>query len=508
MTETVQLPPPPPSYHEDNAMWLDEQIWGHRLWEQDPWLLFLEFLSVAEARHAVGQLFSADEPLFPFSYQPAQHPYLRNLLFNNDKMLEIADRHPDDATAWATWLKWMEENAKMVVERDFSYLQKRFRHFKTLVKVIEMLRTATIESSVNKRWSSRFVFPFGRHAIYEDLNADGGREYINFTRNGELLYQMLARSTVAPALAGHFQQLFKRRDPCDRLVELLQPEIAEERHTRSHSYLPYAKHPAFEALAQDWLAVLDLNLPRFDAYPYLTSLGALHVALYQMQVAADVCDKPKPYFICEVVAPKKTLIRELSVANYITNNQLSLSAVDAYVRDIGKTTEWLSAATDQAGFAACREIMREKVRWPNDDYSGPADPDALLESLRNAAQRRHRQHGANIHNSLGRGAGLVSRRGTNRLRYAPTDDLLKALILANVPGRMDYGQFLARLYDRYGFVFGEQEGALAITSEDFDKRAFQANAARLENRLKTIGMLRRLSDACAYVENPLRRSAI
>lgn len=507
MSEIIQLPPPPTSYHNDNNLWLDEQIWGHRLWEQDPWLLFLEFLSVAEASHATGQLFAADATQFPFSFRPAQRPYLRNLLFNNDKLLELADRYPDNETAWTSWLEWMQSNAKMVAHRDFSYLKKRFQNFEQFVKVIEMLRSATIESSMNKRWSSRFVFPFGRHAIYEDLNTEGNREYINFTRNGDLLYQMLARSSAAPELARHFARLFEHRDPCDRLTELLQPEITEERHTRSGSYLPYAKHPAFEALAQDWLAILELQLPRFDAYPYLTILGALHITLYQLQVAAHVCDKPQPYFICEVVAPKKTLVRELSVGNYIANNQLSLSAVETYVRSIGQSPEWIAAAAEPSGFAACREIMRDKVRWPDDDYSGPVDPEALLENLRHVAQRRHRQHTANIHNNLGRGAGLVSRRGTNRLRYAPTDELLKALILANVPARMDYGEFLGRLYDRYGLVFGEQEGQLAITTEDFDKRAFQANSSRLENRLKTIGMLRRLSDACAYVENPLRRSA-
>ena len=508
MTEIVQLPPPPASYHDDNDLWLDEQIWGHRLWEQDPWLLFLEFLSVAEASHATGQLFAADATQFPFSFRPAQRPYLRNLLFNNDKLLELAELYPDNETAWANWLEWMQSNAKMVAHRDFSYLKSRFQNFEQFVKVIEMLRSATIESSINKRWSSRFVFPFGRHAIYEDLNTEGNREYINFTRNGDLLYQMLARSNAAPELARHFAHLFERRDPCDRLTEFLQPEITEERHTRSGSYLPYAKHPAFEVLAQDWLAVLELQLPRFDAYPCLTILGALHITLYQLHVAAHVCGKPKPHFICEVVAPKKTLVRELSAGNYITNNQLSLSAVDTYVRNIGNSPEWIAAAAEHSGFAACREIMREKVRWPDDGYTGPVDPDALLENLRHTAQRRHRQHTANIHNSLGRGAGLVSRRGTNRLRYAPTDELLKALILANVSVRMDYGQFLGRLYDRYGLVFGEQEGQFAITTEDFDKRAFQANASRLENRLKTIGMLRRLSDACAYVENPLRRSAV
>lgn len=507
MTEIIQLPPPPVSYHNDNDLWLDEQIWGHRLWEQDPWLLFLEFLSVAEASHATGQLFAADATQFPFSFRPAQRPYLRNLLFNNDKLQELADRYPDNESAWTSWLEWMQSNAKMVAHRDFSYLKKRFQNFEQFVKVIEMLRSATIESSMNKRWSSRFVFPFGRHAIYEDLNTEGNREYINFTRNGDLLYQMLARSSAAPELARHFARLFEHRDPCDRLTELLQPEITEERHTRSGSYLPYAKHPAFEVLAQDWLAILELQLPRFDAYPYLTTLGALHITLYQLQVAAHVCNKPPPYFICEVVAPKKTLVRELSVGNYIANNQLSLSAVETYARSIGQSPEWIAAAADPSGFAACREIMRNKVRWPDDEYSGPVDPEALLENLRHVAQRRHRQHTANIHNNLGRGAGLVSRRGTNRLRYAPTDELLKALILANVPVRMDYGEFLGRLYDRYGLVFGEQEGQLAITTEDFDKRAFQANSSRLESRLKTIGMLRRLSDACAYVENPLRRSA-
>jgi len=508
MTEIIQLPPPPASYHDDNTMWLDEQIWGHRLWEQDPWLLFLEFLSVAEGRHEAGLLFTPDEQPFPFKFRPAQRPYLRNLLFNNEKLLEIADRYADDSTAWTHWLKWMEENAKMVADRDFSYLKKRFRSFKQFVKVIEMLRTATIESSAARRWSNRFIFPFGRHAIYEDLNPDGGREYIYFTRNGDLLYQMLGRSSAAPQLAQHFARLFEQRDPCDRLVELLQPEVAEERHTRSDSYLPYAKHPAFEALAQDWLALLNLQLPRFDAYPYLTSLGALHVVLYQLRVSADVCNRPRPHFICEIVAPKKTLIRELSIGNYDTNNQLSQSAVETYVRNIGKKPEWLAAAADQAGFAACRSIMNDCVRWPNnDDYSGPTEPEALLDSLRRTALHRHRQHAANVHKSLGDGAGLISRRGTNRYRYAPTDELLKALILANVPVRMDYGQFLALLYTRYGFVFGEQEGRLAITTEDFDKRAFQANAERLENRLKTIGMLRRLSDACAYVENPLRRSS-
>ena len=40
---------------------------------------------------------------------------------------------------------------------------------------------------------------------------------------------------------------------------------------------------------------------------------------------------------------------------------------------------------------------------------------------------------------------------------------------------------------------------------DFEKKAFQTNSHRLEQRLASLGMLRRLSDACAYVQNPLAR---
>jgi hypothetical protein len=508
MSDIVALNSPIPSAYPDNDLWVDEQIWGHRLWDgQDPWLLFLEFLSVAEACFIEGTLLNRQDPSFPFLFRPAKHPYLRNILFNNAKLSEIAKKHSDSNTAWDKWLGWMAENAQIVENHDFSYLRRRFHSFDDFARVVEMLRSAAIESGSNKRWSSRFIFPFGRHAIYEDLSIKGGREYIYFTRNGELLYQMLSRSHCAEKLAEHFGRLLERRDPCDRLVELLQPELAEERSRRGHSYLPYAKHPAFDALASDWLAVLELQLPRFDAYPHLAILGALHLSLYQLQVAAQVSSQPKPSFICEVVAPRKTLIRELSASSYLTNSDLSQRAVEAYIQEIGRTAEWQNAASDPPGFTTCLAILRDKVWWPRteDDYEGPAQADELLAELRRAALRRHRQHPANVHRSLGGGAGLVSRRGTNRLRYAPTDDLLKALILANVPVRMEYGQFLARLHERYGIVVGDQEALLELPEQQFDKRAFQANAKRLESRLKTIGMLRRLSDACAYVENPLRR---
>ena len=49
---------------------------------------------------------------------------------------------------------------------------------------------------------------------------------------------------------------------------------------------------------------------------------------------------------------------------------------------------------------------------------------------------------------------------------------------------------------------GEREAEKVLPPEDMDKKPFQANALRLEYRLSSLGLLKRLSDACAYVENP------
>jgi hypothetical protein len=136
---------------------------------------------------------------------------------------------------------------------------------------------------------------------------------------------------------------------------------------------------------------------------------------------------------------------------------------------------------------------------------GCRDAEQLITALRQAAIKRHRQHVANIHRNYGREIGLVSKRGTVKLRYAPTDALLKSLLFANVEKRVELNQFLQQLHSRYNIVFGDREAEQVLAKDEFDKKAFQANGRRLEQRLGSLGLLRRLSDGCAYVINPYCR---
>src|SRR4051794_34081425 len=127
MIEQFSIEPPPnPKDHTGISLWVDEQIWGHRLWEaQSPWLLFLEFLSIAEARHREGKFLDKESSCYPLVCKTYKRMYLRNILFNNVELARLSEQqYVDQDNLWDTWIHWMNDNAQGIRIRDFSYLKK------------------------------------------------------------------------------------------------------------------------------------------------------------------------------------------------------------------------------------------------------------------------------------------------------------------------------------------------------------------------------------------------
>ena len=311
------------SDHPTISPWLDEQIWGHRILDnQSPWLLFLEFLTVAEACLRENKLFDEGCRHYPLQYHPYRRLYLRNILFNNDFASSVGGQH-NNSENWETWIQQMNTKAQGIPIRDFSYLKSKFPSFTDFATIVKMLRDTAVEGDRNRRWSSRFVFPFGPDGFYEDVNVKGNgvsREYINFGRTGELLYLMLNRSKSAIDLQETIK-LSLQKNNLNQLLKYLQPDENENVPSRGNSYLPYIEHPCFDLLGEDWNHIFNLKLPEFDAYHYLVDLSAFHMMLYQLNTATwFIPDCRKVHFICEVIAPKKTLVRELSINNYQQNN--------------------------------------------------------------------------------------------------------------------------------------------------------------------------------------------
>ncbi len=498
----------PPIAKPGPSMWVDEAIWGHRYHdEQTPWLTFLEFLNVLAYELEQDRAFTEPQCLNKLRYKAARRLPLRRILFNNPRLMEVSRLPATDDQKWRRWGKEMTR-ACAGSESEYAYLRSRFQSFDDFAEVVGMVQSTSLEVNTNKRWTSKFTFPYGRDCLFEDLNKEGVTNDRNFFgRTGELLYLMLCRSPNKDAVReGLRRYVDGSGGPWNNVIRALQPPgPADTGPELENSYLPYPRHPSFERLGQDWEAVLRLNLPGHDALPHLVCLAGLHLLVYQLVVARDVARETVCHrIVCEVVAPKKTLIRDLAAGSYQDNNLLPARAVEQYLKDIEDSPAWLAAKESASPFEECRRLLEDTVKW-GDDYSGTPDPDALMRALKDDAKKRHRQHVANVHRNYGRAIGLVSKRGTNRLRYAPSDDLLKSLILANVERRMEFGEFLALLYIRYGLVFGDREAGMVLHAGEFEVKPFKANAMRLEQRLGSLGLIKRLSDGCAYIVNPYKR---
>lgn len=491
---------------------VDENIWGHRLYdEQLPHLTVLEFLGVLGS--------NLDRPLRPHKeligfvmFKPQRQIRLRGLLFNNPYVASIAESAVSDEEKWKQWLERFQLGATGNGDEDMTYLRQSFTSFDDFAKAIELLRSSSFESRSNKRWSSKFVFPFGPDALYEDLNISvrgmsNDRRF--FARTGELLYLMLTRAKRGAELGDILVKgLFDHEAPMNRLAKALQgaPQHADER--RQSGYLPEITNARFDQICEDWLSILAKEMPIYDALEHLIAITGLNMLLYFLERAKCVAGDDEPVeFVCEIISKERTKIRALSGDSYQFNQGLPAKAVRAHVESIRTEARWVAA--DDAEFPESERIklMRERFQWPpteggdDEDYTS-CSPDELITNLADNALARHAQHIGKIHASWSRAIGLSSRRLSRRTRYAPNDKLLKSLVVSIVNDRMQFDEFLAEAKRRYGLVIGDAEGSRLVEAKLVDQEELSNNQDNLEARLVGLGLVRRLSDSCSFVENP------
>lgn len=489
---------------------VDEHIWGHRLYdEQLPHLAVLEFLGVLGSN--VNNPLQA-APTERVRYRPQRQIRLRGLLFNNPYVESVRERAIPDEDKWKAWKELFADDATGLGDDDMNYLQQVFLSFDDFAKAIELLRSSAFEARSNKRWSSKFVFPFGPDALYEDLRVDSGgasNDRRFFARTGELMYLMLCRAARGHELGQKLiERIFNSKVPMNRLVKALQGEPQLANDARDVGYLPYPSHPRFDRLCEDWLAILSRDMPIYDALEHLITSAGLNLLMYFLECSKTQSGDAEPVeIICEIVSRERTKVRALSGDSYQVNQALSLRAVRTAVEQIKLTDVWSAALGSEDPEGECAKLLRAWFQWPpasGDDESdyGHISGDELVRMLAEKAQSRHEQHFGKIHAAWSRAIGLSSRRLARRTRYAPNDRLLKTLVVTIVDERMQFDEFLHEVRRRYGLVIGDAEGAHLVREKQVDQEALSENRGNLEMRLVGLGLVRRLSDSCSFVENP------
>ena len=488
---------------------VDENIWGHRLYdEQLPHLTVLEFLGVLGS--------NLDNPLRPHEglggavqFKPQRQMRLRGLLFNNPYVESIAESKLADDEKWRQWMSKFEQGSTGNGDSaaDLAYLRQSFNSFDDFAKAIELLRSSSFESRSNKRWSSKFVFPFGPDALYEDLQIDAKGNMSNdrrfFARTGELLYLMLTRASRGAELGDLLAtRLFDRSAPMNRLARALQgaPQLPEE--SRLSGYLPEPSNPRFDQMCEDWLAILSRDMPVYDALEHLIAITGLNMLLYFLERAKRAAGDDEPVeFVCEIVSRDGRKVRALSGDSYQANQGCTEKAIRAHVESIRSQQAWNDAGSAEFPDAERVKMLRDAFQWPqgddkDDEGFASRKPDELVSKLVELALQRHGQHVGKIHAAWSRAIGLSSRRLSRRYRYAPTDRLLKSIVIAIVGDRMQFDEFLVEAKRRYGLIIGDAEGARLVGAKTIDQ------AELSENRLSRFS----LSSAWSMVFAPTKRA--
>jgi hypothetical protein len=504
-----------------NEAWIAEAIWGHRLERQPFSALLLEFLGMAEGMCRQGKLLAATRPGENAEYVANRCLQLRNLLFNNPRMEEILrNAQGSDEDGWSTWLQVMKDSASLGdrISADFSYLRTRFDTFAELVSVVRLLRRITVDPGSERGWTTQFLYPIGPAALYEAILEKGDgfeRTRRVFTRTGEIAYLMLSRASeplrakIRNRLAPSFDAATSRNRLVMRLISSPEPDRGE---MKGGTYLPYKSHPAFDRMAEDVAAILSLNLPDQDAFQYLQPLLGLHVYLYGIETAfAWLGNEGLPPIVCEILAPRSDLVRKAAVASYLHNDGIGELAVRRFIdttvfSDLRLNNILADDALDDVTKADyLSEHLTKTVSLKK--RLDTTEPRKMTELFYAFARRLYRGGTADGLTSLATGCGLVSKRGTNRYRYAPTDDLLRALVLANVTSPIEESAFLWHLHRRYRISIGPAQARTNVLSYQFDETDFKRNRDRFGQHLVGMGLAQRKSDACTYVVNPMEALA-
>jgi hypothetical protein len=509
----------PPPKHPDVKIWADEQIWGHRLHdEQTPWLTILEFLTIL-LHHKDNPLQGYAEPTEKLRYFAQQQLRLRHVLFNSP---EIADLDSQGALSSAEkWRRWREEmNGRRGVSEEsaahWQYLEDHLGEFGQLAGIVDYLRRTCVPGLASKRWTTRFTYPFGPVALYEDLRWEPqentfGPDRLFFARTGELLYLMLCRSKRGAELGKRLADtLLRDGNPSAGLVAVLQGATESgSQKLREGGMLPYKHLPIFDLMAEDWLSLLDRELPALDVLPHLVTITTLHLLRYFLERAAAELGEALPLFVLELNVSRRSPMREASTTAYDKNQNLPWRAVEHLINGIKSTDSWREIVNNEGTQEEYLQVLSSYFLWPSTKRRGQipshANADDLLGMLLDDAKDRHRGHMGNIHALWSREIGLASRRGSRQYRYAPTDRFLKTLVLTRVPERVELKSLLEDWFQRYGIVVtGQLQDSSDLDQGVTDAAAYENNVRYLEERLISLGLAERLSDQCAYVRHGVK----
>ncbi len=444
------------SYNITKTPILQEVMFFHRIKDEDVISLSLEFLNVIEALYSNN--LQDNEASYKKSFQ------IRAILYN----LPALDIIFNEACT-------NNEKFKKIIEilgrsgHDFSYLTKEFENFEEFYKSVDIFKKSSFYLDTNKRWTSKFIYPFNFDTLFFDLNNNSlGIDRRFFTRGGEVLFLMVSRAKNFELFKELLFQTYTKNERFSKLFYKFQKD--NQRTTPSSlGYLAKEQSNIFDALVDDLIKLFRRNIPLNDKFIYMSLINGFYFIHFLLNESLEYAKKSiskdeKIVYVIEVLNNKSDHVRKASKMVYKFNEKLILEALKSEFKKINEKD--------------IKDFNLEKKDF--------------LEIEKKAKRELIPSHRELLKPSL------ASEQGTNSYRYLISDLFLKTLVLINIDKRMLFYEFLDLLYQKYGFIFSNRHLNL---KQSFSESDFIKNEQRLFNRLKALGLLENKSDGYAYVVN-------
>jgi len=482
---------------------LQELMWFHRIkTDQDKELLTLEFLNVCASHASEDNLFNQE--LTTANYRKDMQ--VRNIIYNFPELELIAHSSDEEHMKWKNIETALQKKTEPPF--DYEYLQDRFESVNIFFTSVSLLRKASLGISTNRRWTSKFLFPFSFETVFIDVdnrNNSFSMDRRFFSRGGEVLYMMISRAKNVNVLKVLMLDIFQNSQQNKRWDSLLS-KLRDEKHNVFSNNTPLGflskdSHLIYDELVDDLISLLKSDIPQNDIFEHFASIVSFYMVHFILTVALESkkssvlkSGDEKIVYPLELLAPRSDHVRRSSRQIYKINEDLPLEALKTVFNVYMNSLENITNKDELS-----KRLDSEMNYTLDNDDSEEFDLGVIKKDIWNEIAKKAKNDLLAMHRILLKGTGLASVKKTNSYRYLASDEWLKTLVLINVESRMPFLDFVDILYDKYGFIISNKHSLLLL--EAYSENDFKKNEIRLFERLRSLGLLENKSDGYAYVIN-------
>lgn len=524
---------------------LAAHIWGHRLRTGQHWIEYmLEFLSVLSGfDYRLGQGLS-DHAGVTEKYRIPKRLGLRRFIFYDQRE---KNRNPYDDRAIEDLYQKLSSR---ILATDGSSGQTPLEQVRSLLRSFSVVEA-------NRSWYAKTLFPVheefllweGQRSRSVELplehlalnpnpdELDRGIEFTTrnfFARGGEIYYLIISAGTegrpdqrtlisqrLRQLLTGHNQSLGQIASAIDTTWQPRDNDHADSAFiTLSLGWIPQPDCTLYQQIADDLATFLMNDLDSLECLELLAHLIGFHIICYIYHHANPHNDRST--LLIDLLGDQDGgVLRGQSAALLREQEDRQLRRAQKFVED--RVREWVNSQPKdrnlldhlehetkvifQLGQTRTKGIYDRALKELRLVYEIETDRDfvlkAYIEKLFKILEVEFRKNFLGIHRKIGRAIGLIAPIKGPQPRFVLGDNLLKTLVMANLKPKetLSFGEFLERLYTRYGIIIGPGESRTSQLIERLriNEEYYSRNRDVLRERMRRAGLLTEYSDTTAIV---------